>query len=142
MLSFSEIVFTFGGAALRVWGLLLIIGQLYAAIDVFWRIPKMSARLLAAGQLLLGLFWFCILLDGSYYADWVEKPRVYPFLVELLYASPWITVAAVELVFTMMLALSFFLLFRYHNRHLSRSAIKKRSICFRQASAFPRRTAQ
>ena len=125
MTSFGEIVFSSGGIALRVYAILLILAQLYVAIDVFLRHRRLRVCLPAAGQLFLGLFWLLILLDGSYYVDWVETPRVYPTLVRLIYSSPWIAVAAVELILTLILLFSFWSLLRYRRSHLSRGVIKE-----------------
>ena len=125
MTSFGEIVFSSGGIALRVYAILLILAQLYVAIDVFLRHRRLRVCLPAAGQLFLGLFWLLILLDGSYYVDWVETPRAYPTLVRLIYSSPWIAVAAVELILTLILLFSFWSLLRYRRSHLSRGVIKE-----------------
>ena len=125
MTSFGDIVFSAGGIVLRVYALLLIAVQLYVAADVFLRRCGRTARLWAVAQLLTGLCWFCLLLDGSYYADWVQTPRVYPAPVTLLYASPWLAVAAVELVLTVLLLLSIRSLLGYRRRHLSRAVIKE-----------------
>ena len=125
MTSFGEIVFSSGGIALRVYAILLILAQLYVVIDVFLRHRRLRVCLPAAGQLFLGLFWLLILLDGSYYVDWVETPRVYPTLVRLIYSSPWIAVAAVELILTLILLFSFWSLLRYRRSHLSRGVIKE-----------------
>ena len=125
MTAFSEIVFSFGGIALRVWSVLLVIVQLYVMIDVFIQRRRWKTYLPAAVQLLLGLGWFFILLDGSYYVDWVEAPRVYPSLVNLIYTSPWLAVAGIELLLTLIAVFSFWSLLRYQRRHLSRGVIKE-----------------
>ena len=125
MTSFGEIVFSFGGIALRVYAILLIVAQLYVAVDVFIRHRSPGVCAPAVGQLLLGLFWLFILLDGSYYVDWVETPRVYPTPVKMIYSSPWIAVAAVELVLTLILLFSLWSLLRYRRSHLSRGVIKE-----------------
>ena len=135
MSSFGEIVFSLGGVLLRVYSLLLLIGQIFAAVYLF----RMKARVFAAVQLILGLCWFCLLLDGSYYADWVEKPRVYPAPVNHIYSSPWIFVAAVNLLLTALLALSVYLIIRNRRLNLSRGVIKETldmlpvGICFSKA---------
>ena len=125
MTSFGEIVFSFVGIALRVYSVLLVIVQLYVMIDVILLRRGRKAYFWAAVQLLLGLSWFCFLLDGSYYVDWVETPRVYPPPVVWIYSSPWIMVAAVELLLTLILLFSLYSLFRYRRRHLSRGVIKE-----------------
>ena len=125
MNSFSEIVFSYSGILLRVCSLLLIVGQLYLVIEAFRHRLGFSMRFSAVIQLFLGLVWFCILLDGSYSADWVERKRVYPILVELLYASPWIAVAVIDLILTAAWALSVCWLMRCRRQHLSRGAIKE-----------------
>ena len=125
MTSFGEIVFSFCGIALRVYAILLIVAQLYVVIDVFLQHRRPRVCLPAVVQLLLGLFWLFILLDGSYYVDWVETPRVYPSIVALIYSLPWIAAAAVELVLTLILLFSLWSLLRYRRSHLSRGVIKE-----------------
>lgn len=125
MTEFGKIVFDFIGIALRVCSLLIVIGQLYVATDVFLQRRSLGVRLLAAGQLLLGLGWFFVLLDGSFYVEWVETPRAYPFLVNLIYGSPWLVVAAVDLILAAVLIYSIFSVLRYRRLHLSRTAVKE-----------------
>ena len=96
MTSFGEIVFGFGGIALRVLALLIVIAQIYIAVSAFLKKRGIIYRVLTAAELAAGLSWFCVLLDGSFYAEWVEPPRSYPFLVDLVYESPWIAVAAIK----------------------------------------------
>ena len=125
MNSFGEIVFSFGGTALRVHVLLLLFGQLYVLIGVFWQKLNLTARVLSVIQLFLGLGWFSILLDGSYYVEWVDTPRVYPYLVELIYGSPWIVVAAVNLVLTLVLSVCIYYLLRSRRTRFSDNTIKE-----------------
>ena len=125
MTSFGDIVFSFGGIALRVYAVLLIGAQLYVAVDVFLQHRRWTVCLPAVVQLFLGLSWFLLLLDGSYYVDWVETPRVYPPLVTLIYSLPWMAIAAVELILTLILLFSFWSLLRYRRSHLSRGVIKE-----------------
>ena len=139
MTDFGAIVFSFGGIAMRVYSVLLVIAQLYVLIDVFLQRRGMRAYLLSAVQLLLGLSWFCILLDGSYYVDWVETPRVYPALADIIYSSPWPVVLAVELILTLILASGIYSLARYRRANLSRGVVKETldmlpvGVCFAEA---------
>ena len=125
MTSFGEIVLGFGGIALRVLALLIVIAQIYIAVSAFLKKRGIIYRVLTAAELAAGLSWFCVLLDGSFYAEWVEPPRSYPFLVDLVYESPWIAVAAINLMFIVLSALCFWHEARERRRRLSGSAIKE-----------------
>ena len=139
MTDFGAIVFTFGGVAMRVYSVLLVTAQLYVVIDVFLQRRGIRAYILSAVQLLLGLSWFCILLDGSYYVDWVDTPRVYPALVDIIYSSPWPVVLAVELILTLILATGIYSMARYRRANLSRGVVKETldmlpvGVCFAEA---------
>ena len=139
MTSFADVVFSPGGIALRVYSLALLIAQLYVVTDVFFQHRGWKVRLPAMGQLLLGLGWLILLLDGSYRIEWIETPRVYPRAVTQVYAFPWLAILAAELALTALLAASVCSLLRYRRTHLSRGVIKETldmlpaGVCFSKA---------
>ena len=125
MSTFSQIVFSFGGIALRLFAILIILGQLYIIINAFMHKHRLWFRLLAAAQLLAGIVWLFLLLDGSFGKDYVVRDRAYPRLVSAVYASPWIVVLAVDLILAAICCMSLVRQVRYCRAHLSRIAVKE-----------------
>ena len=124
MKTFGEIVFEPFGIALRVFCLLLIIGQLFVAVDAFFRRRGVLCRLSAA-QLLLGLCWNCVLLDGSFYVDYVERGRAYPFFVNAVYGSPWLLAAGITMAFALACGFGIFSVLRDRRERLSGESVKE-----------------
>ena len=125
MTPLSEMIFGSGGIALSVIGMLLLLGQIYLAINVFSHKRSIPLRLSAAVQLVLGAVWFCLFLDGSFDPDYFERPRAVLLLTEWMYRSPWIAVACIEAVFAVLLAVSMIADRRYRRENVSQSAIKE-----------------
>ncbi len=125
MTSFSQIVFEPGGVALSVFALLTLFGQIYAVIAAFSQKRSIILRLTMVLQFVLGLCWFCLLLDGSFTVDYFDRRRAYLGLTRLIFDAPWIAVAVIELLFTAILCISFMKLRRYGRSHLSNGAIKE-----------------
>ena len=125
MTSFSQIVFEPGGVALSVFALLTLFGQIYAVIAAFSQKRSIILRLTMVLQFVLGLCWFCLLLDGSFTVDYFDRRRAYLGLTRLIFDAPWIAVAVIELLFAAILCISFMILRRYGRSHLSNGAIKE-----------------
>ena len=125
MTSFSQIVFEPGGVALSVFALLTLFGQIYAVIAAFSQKRSIVLRLTMVIQFVLGLCWFCLLLDGSFTVDYFDRRRAYLGLTRLIFDAPWIAVAVIELLFAAILFISLMILRRYERRHLSNGAIKE-----------------
>ena len=111
MTSFSQIVFEPGGIALSVFALLTLFGQIYAVIAAFSQKRSIILRLTMVLQFVLGLCWFCLLLDGSFTVDYFDRRRAYLGLTRLIFDAPWIAVAVIELLFAAILCISFMI---YH----------------------------
>ena len=125
MTSFSQIVFEPGGVALSIFALLTLFGQIYAVISSFSQERNILLRLTMVLQFVLGLCWFCLLLDGSFTVDYFDRWRAYLGLTSLIFDAPWIAVAVIELLFAAILCISFMKLRRYGRSHLSNGAIKE-----------------
>ena len=125
MSSFKEIVFSAGGISLRVFALLIVTGQIYMTVNAFSQKRSVLCRVLTAAQLLTGLVWFCLLLDGSFTVDYVPRPRAYPPFVSYIYASPWVVVLLVDIALAAALCLSYMESRRYRRTHLSQGAVKE-----------------
>ena len=125
MKSYSEIVFSTGGVLLMIFDLLLMLGQIYCVIKVFSQKQNPLLRVLAAVQLVMGLIWFCQMLDGSFYVEYYDRQRDYLALTKWIYSSPWLAAAAVEAAFAVILCLSLIAASRYQRSHLSQNAVKE-----------------
>ena len=87
MTSFSQIVFEPGGVALSVFALLTLFGQIYAVISSFSQKRSIILRLTMVLQFVLGLCWFCLLLDGSFTVDYFDRRRAYLGLTRLIFGA-------------------------------------------------------
>ena len=125
MSAFSEIVYSFGGVALRLFALFVVIGQICFCVNAFLHRHKAAYRLSAILQLTVGAFWFFVLLDGSFNKDYVTRPRGYIAAVELVFDAPWIVVCIVNLLMAALCSLSLYRDERDHRTHLSPGAIKE-----------------
>lgn len=125
MTSFSQIVFEPGGVALSIFALLTLFGQICAVIAAFSQERSIILRLTMVLQLVLGLCWFCLLLDGSFTVDYFDRQRAYFGLTRLIFDAPWIAVAVTESIFAVFLVISLIILRRYRRSHLSNGAIKE-----------------
>lgn len=125
MKPFSEIVFDTGGIILSVFGLLILLGQIYLTVSAFSVKRSLPLRLLATMQLLLGAVWFCLFLDGSFAPTYFERSRAFLPVTEWMFRSPWLVVAGIEATFAVILAVSLIVIERYRRRNLSQSAIKE-----------------
>ena len=125
MTAFRKIVFSAGGIALRIFTLLIVFGQINMLVHAFWQKRGVLCRALMAAQLLLGLTWFCLLLDGSFYAEYTAQPRTYPAVVNAIYGAPWLFVLLVNLALAAVLCLSFAESLHYSHTHLSQGAVKE-----------------
>lgn len=125
MTSFSQIVFEPGGVALSIFALLTLFGQICAVIAAFSQERSIILRLTMVLQLVLGLSWFCLLLDGSFTVDYFDRQRAYFGLTRLIFDAPWIAVAMIEFIFAVFLVISLIILRRYRRSHLSGGAIKE-----------------
>ena len=125
MTSFGEIVFEAIGIALRVFSLLIVIGQIDVVFNAFMQKRSGLCRILTAAQLLTGLMWFCLLLDCSFTVDYAPSPRTYPALVLWVHSVPWIVVLFINLALAAVLCLSFVENRRYRRTHISQNAVKE-----------------
>ena len=139
MTSFGEIVYGFGGIALRAAALLLLIGQLYCCIDAFYQKRSALCRVLMILQLSVWMFFLFVLLDGSYSVDYADRARTFSAPVTLLYRSPWLWVLALETVFAAMIVVSLVSGIRFRKSRLTRDSIKETvdmfpvGVCFGRA---------
>lgn len=125
MTSFGEIVWDFGGITLRLFTILIILGQIYIVVDAFLQKRRARYLIFAFAQLFAGLFWLFLLLDGSFSDDYVVRERDYFPLIKSIYAAPWLVVLAVNLGLTALFCLSLYRDLHFRHTHLTHIAIKE-----------------
>ena len=124
MKAFNDVVFGVG-IALRLFALVLTVLQIYILIEAFHHRRGAAYRVFAAAQLVIGLCWFCLLLDGSYTVDYADRARSYPAAVEWIYQSPWLAVLGVDLLLAIPAIISILGIRHYTRTHLSQESIKE-----------------
>ena len=95
MCSFSEIVTVWAGHVIRSLSMLLLFTDLYVMIEAFRMKRGIPFRALTCVQTGVGLFFFSILLDGTFHETYLPIERTYPAVVNALFNAPWIVSALI-----------------------------------------------
>ena len=129
MTGFAQVANHAPGHVLLTAALLLLVWALYLFVQAVFR--RRGWRIAAASVLLLaGTVLFCLLLDGIFLAEYMQRvygarPRDWPEPVKAVYRLPWAVVALAEAVYAALCALGSAAGLRFSRLRVSERAVKQ-----------------
>ena len=124
-MTFREIVWEHSGIIMRSYMMLIVFAQIALCVNAFIRKRSVLYRILNCLHLAVTFYLYTLVLDGTFRALYLGRPRDFGPAVDFVYSLPWWALALFELFETVLLILLMIHAKRQTDSEISYASVKE-----------------
>ena len=125
MRTFSEIVWEYSGIIMRSYMMLIVFAQIALCVNSFVRRQGVLYKALNCLHLAATFYLYTLVLDGTFRAEYLGRPRDFGPAVDFVYSLPWWALVLFEMLETVLLILLMIRAKRQADSEISYTSVKE-----------------